>query len=317
MPGLPGRPRPHEQPSKVRSTMAATTSSRPAGILTKKPGHGGPSTVCHMSSLGHRAQRVAAIPVRGFHRVRQRTKPKRDRRRFRRAERAIFRKTRGEVADGPFKGMDFVKHAVWGTAAPLQAGCYEAEVRSAVEAIIESRPDRVVNVGAAEGYYAVGLALRLPTAVVYAYDIDPEACSVCCEVAKHNGVEDRVIVRGECTPGELVNLVGTDCALVVDCEGFEKELLDPKSVPGLASTMILVELHDFMDPSISTLIAERFRPSHEIEVFRATERDPETVPAVAELPLRTQKQVISEGRPTDPHPMEWMFLTPHSYSSTQ
>ena len=102
-----------------------------------------------------------------------------------------------------------------------------------------------------------------------------------------------------------------------NCEGFERELLDPESVPGLASTMILVELHDFIDPSISTLIADRFRPSHDIELFRATERDPDTVPAVAELPLRTQKRVISEGRPTDPHPMEWMFLTPHALSESK
>ena len=59
--------------------------------------------------------------------------------------------------------MKFVEHAVWGSSAPLLAGCYEAEIQPAVESLIDSRPDRVVDIGAAEGYYTVGLALRIPT----------------------------------------------------------------------------------------------------------------------------------------------------------
>jgi hypothetical protein len=222
----------------------------------------------------------------------------------------VYRRTGKHIADGPFKGMVFVKHAVWGTVAPLLAGCYEAELRPAVEAIIDSTPGRVVNVGAAEGYYAVGLALRLPATTVYAYDIDPEARRVCGDVARRNRVADRVIVRGECSPDELTNLVGPSCTLVIDCEGYEKELLDPALVPGLSSTMILVELHDFVDPTISHLIGERFAPSHHIEVFRSTERNPETVPAVAALPAELQREVVCEWRPIDPYPMEWMFMTP-------
>jgi hypothetical protein len=224
----------------------------------------------------------------------------------------VFKKTQGRVADGPFKGLEFVEHAVWGSAAPFLAGCYEAEIWSAVEAIIASKPDRVVDVGAAEGYYAVGLAVRIPTATVYAYDIDPEARRVCGEVAILNGTSDRVVVRGECNSSDLAELAGPGCAMVIDCEGYEKDLFDPAAVPGLVSTLILVELHDFVDPTISKLISERFAPSHRIEVFRATERDPSLVAAVAVLSAEDQQVAVSEHRPTDPYPMEWMLLTPRS-----
>jgi hypothetical protein len=39
-----------------------------------------------------------------------------------------------------------------------------------------------------EGYYAVGFALRMPDAIVYAFDIDPTAQHYCANLAKLNCV---------------------------------------------------------------------------------------------------------------------------------
>jgi hypothetical protein len=44
-----------------------------------------------------------------------------------------------------------------------------------VETAITRRYDRVINVGCAEGYYAVGFATRMPETDVIAFDIDPIA----------------------------------------------------------------------------------------------------------------------------------------------
>ncbi len=201
---------------------------------------------------------------------------------------------------------------MWGSTAPFLAGCYEAELRSAIEAIIASGPARVVDVGAAEGYYAVGIALRLPQAMVYAFDIDRNAHEVCHEVALLNGVSERVVIREACTHEGLAELVGPGCAMIVDCEGYESELLNPAVVQGLTSTLILVELHDFVDPTISKQIRTRFAQSHDIEVFQATTRTLGTVPAVATLSVEDQKVAVDELRPAKPYPMEWMLLTPRA-----
>jgi methylase of polypeptide subunit release factors len=52
----------------------------------------------------------------------------------------------------------------------------------------------VIDIGAAEGYYAIGFARRLPAARVIASDLDPVARLLCWLLARRNGVGDRVSV---------------------------------------------------------------------------------------------------------------------------
>ena len=56
---------------------------------------------------------------------------------------------------------------------PYQVGSFELELHPAVERIVAERPATVVNVGSAEGYYAVGLAMRLAGARVVGFELDP------------------------------------------------------------------------------------------------------------------------------------------------
>ena len=58
---------------------------------------------------------------------------------------------------------------------PKLIGSYEEEVHPIIEEIIRRRYSIVVNIGCAEGYYAVGFALRIPDAIVYAFDVDTTA----------------------------------------------------------------------------------------------------------------------------------------------
>ena len=58
---------------------------------------------------------------------------------------------------------------------PKLIGSYEEEVHLIIEEIIRRRYSIVVNIGCAEGYYAVGFALRIPDAIVYAFDIETTA----------------------------------------------------------------------------------------------------------------------------------------------
>ena len=218
--------------------------------------------------------------------------------------------TRGRIAGGPFKGMEFVPHAVWGSSAPMLAGTYEAEIEAAIENLIARRPSRVLDIGAAEGYYAVGLALRLPEATVYAYDIDPDARRLCTEVAARNGVGERVAVQGFCSHSDLRRLAGYGCIMVVDCEGCEAQLLDPVRVPELASTAMLVELHDFIDHTISSRLVERFSQSHRVELFDATTRNGTQVTALASMKRRNRHDAVDERRPREPYAMQWLLLTP-------
>ncbi len=101
-----------------------------------------------------------------------------------------------------------------------------------IDEVIAQQPHLVVDIGAAEGYYAVGLARRLPRCRIVAFDIDPIARKMCRRLAKLNGVRDRVEVRGECDTTYLWTLPPHSFVLS-DCEGAEKTLLDPDRAPAL------------------------------------------------------------------------------------
>ena len=102
------------------------------------------------------------------------------------------------VQHGPFAGMKYVDQAVCSCYAPKLVGCYEAELHDVLERAITGDYSTLIDVGCAEGYYAVGLACRLPNKKVYAFDLDPRARELCTEMAKLNGVGDQVIVGAAC-----------------------------------------------------------------------------------------------------------------------
>src|SRR2546423_12652663 len=89
------------------------------------------------------------------------------------------------VRAGPFAGLRYPDNLIQ---IPKLLGTYELELHPAVERLIASRPTTVVNVGAAEGYYAVGLARRLPDARILAFDIDERSQEHCRRLAALNGV---------------------------------------------------------------------------------------------------------------------------------
>ncbi len=152
------------------------------------------------------------------------------------------------VSGGPFAGLIYPDQEPL-TLAPKLLGIYERELHPAIEAAIGAQPAVIVNVGAADGYYAVGLARRCPDATVIAYEADARQRELCRRVAAANGVQ--IDIRGTAGPGDL-----DGAALVVmDCEGCERALLQP-----LPATVI-VELHDFLDPGVGDAIAARFGPT--------------------------------------------------------
>lgn len=169
------------------------------------------------------------------------------------------------VQRGPFEGQVLGREGTEGGHAPRLLGCYEQELHTTLERLIARGFHRVVNIGCADGYYAVGLARRMPGAVVHAHDIDPDAQRACAAMAAANGVADRVVVGGEVNHAMLRDLARPGTWLMVDIEGAEDGLLDPAAVPGLAACTILVECHEGPRPGITHRMADRFAATHLIQ----------------------------------------------------
>ncbi len=108
---------------------------------------------------------------------------------------------RCRVLSGPFAGLryppSFVPLQLF--SGPYQVGSFELELHPAVESIAAAGPATVVNVGSAEGYYAVGMALRAPAARVIGFELDADLRAAAARLAAANGVADRLDLRGLCT----------------------------------------------------------------------------------------------------------------------
>jgi predicted O-methyltransferase YrrM len=218
------------------------------------------------------------------------------------------------VQAGPFQGMTYPE---WGlTSVDLFAakviGSFECELHDAIETLIAGRPDVVINIGSAEGYYAVGMALRLPDAKVIAYDTNAERTAQLQAIAQHNGVGDRIEALGRaCEHSDLTRGAGPGTTILCDCDGAELELLDPAVVPALCQATILVEAHDLLRPGIADALASRHESSHVIERI-PTQRFVDDYRQLDFMPLVTRQLAISEFRGA---PMEWLVLWPRDERS--
>jgi hypothetical protein len=189
----------------------------------------------------------------------------------------LVRHTAGRrVMAGPFRGMQIELSPLSGRhLLGYLLGSQELELHAAIEQVAERHYRTILNIGAADGYYAVGLATRAPQAHVEAFEGLPEFHPVIARTARANGVADRVSINGICTVETLrerLEAASLPTLIVMDIEGAEVEFLDPQAVPQLARADILVEAHDaFVAGATETLIA-RFSETHEVVCYTARPR---------------------------------------------
>jgi len=168
------------------------------------------------------------------------------------------------VMQGPLRGLDFLPQSAEGCHIAKLLGCYEQPLQPHIEAAIAAEYPLVLNIGCAEGYYAVGMARRMPNTRVLAFDLNPTAQQVCRKLASKNGVADRVSVGALFTPADFATHAGGRVLVLCDIEGAERELLDPQTAPALAGMDLIVESHECLQPGITQILVDRFAATHEI-----------------------------------------------------
>jgi len=169
-----------------------------------------------------------------------------------------------KVLSGPFAGLDYTVTSAEGALAARLLGVYEASLHPVIEEIVARAPELVIDVGCAEGYYAVGLARRLPGARIRARDSNPAAQEKCRKLSQDNGVATQVDVGGTLDHDDLAVCTEQPTVLICDIEGAEIDLLDPSRAPALAEAAILVECHDTFRPGLTDTLAARFAPTHAV-----------------------------------------------------
>jgi hypothetical protein len=212
--------------------------------------------------------------------------------------------TGGQVAAGPFAKMRLDYEIFPAHAAPKFLGTYERELHQVIENVIALSPRFVLNVGCAEGYYAVGMALRLRGATIFAADADPKALRATVRNAQLNDVSDRVLAVGIIRSGQLSYYLQPDRSfLIMDCEGAEFTLLDPHREPILSRATVLVEVHEEFGSKAE--LTDRFSSTHEVTEISQIER------VAAEISISsTGLDVLDAADERRSERTSWLFLQP-------
>jgi hypothetical protein len=172
------------------------------------------------------------------------------------------------VLDGPLKGLDFLPESAEGCHVAKLLGCYEQPLQPYIEQALRGNYATVLNIGCAEGYYAVGMARRMSATRMLAFDLNPKAQEVCAALARKNGVSDRVEVGALFQPQDFAACANQKVLVLCDIEGAEKDLLDPEAAPALRGMDMIVESHECMIPGITQTLIDRFKASHHIALVQ-------------------------------------------------
>jgi SAM-dependent methyltransferase len=219
------------------------------------------------------------------------------------------------VRHGVFAGMKYPSmKAIGSQIYPKLLGSYEREIQPLLERLCSKNYSEIVDVGCAEGYYAVGLAMRIPGAKVFAFDTNRDAVELCERMARVNGVSDRLFTGRFCDPSTLKNLPLTEKALILsDCEGYEKTLFTGETARLLARHDLLIEVHDFVDIEISAYLRRVFGSTHTVESYSSIDDIQKahlySYPELDGLDLAARKRILAEHRPAI---MEWLYMQPRN-----
>jgi hypothetical protein len=154
--------------------------------------------------------------------------------------------------------------------------------------------------------------MQIPSAKIFAYDIDQNAKAMCEQMAELNGVRQRILTGNFCDTETLKSFRFSGKGLIIsDCEGYEKNLFTLESVPFLANHDVLIETHDLIDIEISSLIRERFKNTHVITAVQSiddiTKALTYSYEVLREYNLSSRKILLAEDRAAI---QEWLFMTP-------
>lgn len=218
------------------------------------------------------------------------------------------------IAHGPFKGMLLAEDVWWsGNDRITQTlGVYEEHVLKKLRLFSGQGAKRFIDIGAADGYFAVGMAYAKIYSEVYAFEIDLKGQEKIKENAIRNSCSDAVQVFGEANIALLSGLLSSEnrSSILIDIEGAEYNFLNNQMLSVLKDNYIICELHPWVvenGKERQALLLERASKNFDIELIIRESYSPNLFPELDDLSDEERLIAVGEGRGRN---MQWLVLTP-------
>jgi hypothetical protein len=220
------------------------------------------------------------------------------------------------VINGPFKGMKLIPGSHWnsGDIASQLFGLYEEELENILEKELSKKPDIVINIGAGDGFYLVGIKRRLSDARAIGYEINELSRQRCMALAAFNSVD--IEVHGEMSIDDIsLELKDAKNALVFcDVEGAEIAFCEMNMKDACPNATFIIECHDFLVPGVTQALKEKFQETHTVEEIFEGGRNPNKFELLGNLNSFDKSIICCEFRGG---PQNWMYATPKNFAPAQ
>ena len=192
-------------------------------------------------------------------------------------------------------------------------GLYETEVLSALKEVSAKRKT-LIDLGAADGYFAVGCLYSKMFEKVYAFELFEKSQKNMRYNSELNKVSDQLQIFGKAVnelPLQLLNN-GVDFSqsvIICDIEGGEFELFSDEVLGAFKNAVIIIEIHDWHEDGVNRFQSLQDRASKYFNITKLTtrSRDLSIFPELKNLNDDDRWLVCLEGRH---YLMTWLRLDP-------
>jgi hypothetical protein len=220
------------------------------------------------------------------------------------------------VAYGPLKGMQLSDDTWWSSNDKITQllGIYECHVMDQLINFSKDGSERFIDLGAADGYFAVGMAYGNFYDNIYAFEINKSGQDSIKSSADLNHCSEKICIRGKADATEISSILGDGIktSILIDIEGFEYELLDDSLLNVLQNHFVICELHPWGAEGGYTLeksLIERASRIFNVKIIQRDCYNPNCFDEFKNLTDEERLIAVGEGRGKN---MNWLVLTPKS-----
>ncbi|MDA8733187.1 hypothetical protein N9M76_01020 [Gammaproteobacteria bacterium] len=227
----------------------------------------------------------------------------------------IYNISKGKIMYGPLKGLILDKNFMSWSRVDLGSiilGFYEQEVLE--ELVMISNTRKVfIDVGAADGIFAVGLLGANIFDQSICFEIDDQAKRNILNLAKKNNLENKITIYDEASVSKMqsMNLISwDDVCLLVDIEGDEFDFITSEMIETIKGSSLIIEIHDqyTKNPNKSKSdLKQILIKEYDIKIITTSSRDLSQIDEIMHLHDNDRWLLCSEGRGWR---MEWWVCEP-------
>jgi hypothetical protein len=226
----------------------------------------------------------------------------------------VFDMCRGTVRYGPFKGLKLNRSPWWGRfdLGSQCLGLYELEVLKKIERECKKGYATLIDIGAADGYYAVGMLRSGMVDHAICFEQSTDGVNAIRTNWLSNGSPGSLEILAQANDDSINSLPHKyleNSLILIDIEGAEFDILSGNVFKKFNKCDLIVEIHNWVDDfceKYSSLLRAA-SDTHQIDVIERLERPTVYIPELRDFTDDNRLLLVSERRPCM---MRFLYLRP-------